>query len=257
LVRTILHPDPIKTVPYVVILAADLTAISVHLVAGTREPASGNVPSEHRTGLVPTRDRGSLLVVHNGGFLARHGGYAMKVGNDAFLSPRADACVVVLSDDGGVRIGPWSSLANEAAAAYAYRQTPPCLVQNGGVGPALSEAGRPKRWGGAENGDYEIRRSALGTGTGGRTLLYGLGEHVSPRALAEAMLAAGAVAAAELDVNWSYTRFFVYDATHGWAGPQPIDALIPKLPHAAGEYVTRPAERDFFYWARRPLPQVP
>ena len=183
----------------------------------------------------------------------------MKVGNDTFLTPRADACVVVMSDDGGVRIGPWSTLAKDAAAAYAYRQTPPCLVQDGDVNPALAAVGRPKAWGGAENGEYAIRRSALGLANGGRTLFYGLGEHVTPRALAEAMRAVGAVEAAELDVNWSYTRFFVYDPARASGASQPIDSLIPKLSHAGGEYVTRPAERDFFYWMRRQsaLPLAP
>ena len=54
------------------------------------------------------------------------------------------------------------------------------------------------------------------------------------------MLAAGAVAAAELDVNWSYTRFFVYDPRDATAGPDPVAPLIPKLRHAAGEYTEGP-----------------
>jgi hypothetical protein len=83
---------------------------------------------------------------------------------------------------------------------------------------------------------------------GGRTLIYGLGEWITPRALAEAMRAAGAVDAAELDVNWSYTRFFLFGPG---SPPEITDSLIPKLKHAPGQYVTKPAERDFFYLARR------
>ena len=93
----------------------------------------------------------------------------MKVGEDVFLSPQRDACVVVVSEDGGVRVGAWSALGSDAAAAYAYRQTPPCLVEKGTVNPTLLAEGRPKRWGAAEGGDYGFRRSAIGIATGGRT----------------------------------------------------------------------------------------
>jgi hypothetical protein len=160
---------------------------------------------------------------------------------------------VALYADGSVRIRTHRELVgHEGGDLLAYRQTPPCLVEQGAVLPALLGEEKPRRWGLSETGGVDIRRSALGLAEGGRTLLYGLGEWITPRALAEAMRAAGAVDVAELDVNWSYTRFFLYGpgASPG-APPQITEALIPKLKHAAGEYVTRPAERDFFYLARR------
>jgi hypothetical protein len=62
------------------------------------------------------------------------------------------------------------------------------------------------------------------------------------------MRAAGAVDAAELDVNWSFPRFLVYGPG---ASPEVTASLVPRLKVAPGEYVVKPSERDFFYLVRR------
>jgi hypothetical protein len=207
----------------------------------------------------------------NGGFMTRHGSWGMMIRSDVFLPAHDDGCTVALYADGAVRIRTHTELighpgpaghvggdpqtpgpAGAAADMIAYRQTPPCLVEQGAVSPALLGPDKPRRWGLSETGGVDIRRSALGVAEGGRTLLYGLGEWITPVELAEAMRAAGAVDAAELDVNWSYTRFLLYGpgASSG-APPQVTATLIPKIKHATGQYVTKPAERDFFYLVRR------
>jgi hypothetical protein len=158
--------------------------------------------------------------------------------------------------DGSVRIRTFAELAASVAEMTAYRQTPPCLVEQGAVNEALLGSGKPRRWGLSETGGVDIRRSALGVAEGGRTLLYGSGEWITPRALADAMRAAGAVHAAELDVNWSFTRFLLYgpSPTKG-AAPEVTATLVPKTKHAPGLYVVKPSERDFFYLVRRPSSQ--
>jgi hypothetical protein len=190
--------------------------------------------------------------------MTRHGSWGMMIRGDVFLPPHDDGCTVALLADGSVRVRTHAQLTmgapNPAAPSdlVAYRQTPPCLVEERAVNAALLGAEKPRRWGMSETGGLDIRRSALGLADGGRTLLYGLGEWITPRALAEAMLAAGAVSAAELDVNWSYTRFLLYGpgATPG-DPPEVTATLVPKLKHAPGQYVKKPADRDFFYLARR------
>jgi hypothetical protein len=252
LYRTLVHPDPTKTLVHVTLVAVDLHRVALRLVAGTREPLSATVPEAHRPGLVPAEDQPDLLAVMNGGFMTRHGTWGMKIGADLFLPPHDDGCTVALLAGGGVRIATYSALAGDAAGMLAYRQTPPCLVEERAVNPAFLGADKPRRWGMSETGGLEIRRSALGVADGGRTLIYGLGEGITPRALSEAMLAAGAVSAAELDVNWSYTRFFLYGPGASAKDPPEVTGtLIPRLKHAVGEYVRKPAERDFFYFARR------
>jgi hypothetical protein len=233
-------------------VAIDLTRVALRAVAGTRQPLSSTVPPEHRPGLVPQQDLADLVAVMNGGFMTRHGGWGMMVGGEVIAPPKDDGCTVALLADGSVRIATYAKLGVAPEALTAYRQTPPCLVEQGAVNDALLGGEKPRAWGMSETGGVTIRRSALGVAGGGRTLLYGLGESVTPRQMAEAMRAAGAVSAAELDVNWSYTRFFLYGPGPTPDSPPEVTAtLIPKLKHARGEYVKKPAERDFFYLVRR------
>jgi hypothetical protein len=248
--RTTVHPDRIKPHVYVAVVAIDLWRVGLRFVAGTDEPRSTTVPAERRPGLVPRTDWADLIAVMNGGFMTRHGTWGAMAGGEVLLPPHDDGCTVGLYADGSVRVRTHSVLAGSVSSMTAYRQTPPCLVEQGAVFPALLGDDKPRRWGLSPTGGVDIRRSALGVADGGRTLLYGLGEWTSPRALAEAMRAAGAVDAAELDVNWSFTRFLLYRPEGGGA-PEVAETLVPKTKHAPGQYVVKPAERDFFYLVRR------
>ncbi|MCC6551912.1 MAG: phosphodiester glycosidase family protein [Polyangiaceae bacterium] len=253
MLRTTLHPDRIKPHVYVAIVAVDLRRIDLRLVAGTLEPESTAVPSERRPGLVPAGDQPGLIAVFNGGFMARHGHYGMMLDGDTFVPPRPDACTVAFYRDGPLRIRTWTELAPTTAAMTmtAFRQTPPCLVEQGVLHPKLDPDPRPRKWGAAENGDTDIRRSALGLDATGQVLFYGLGEWVTAKMLADAMSAAGAASAAQLDINWSYTRFLFFGRPSPAEPLQVTSTLIPKIKHTKAGYVTNPSERDFFYLKRR------
>lgn len=250
IVRTTVHPHAIKGHVYAAVVAIDLRKIELKLVAGTDEPVSKSVPQERRPGLVSVEDHKDLRVVFNGGFMAKHGGFGMMLAGDTFVPPRPDACTVAMYRDGAIRIRSWSELAATAEAMHAWRQTPPCLIEQGALHPLLLSDPDARPWGAAENREREIRRSALGVDASGKVLFYGLGEWVSARMLAEAMKAVGSVDAAELDINWSYTRFLMYRQGEGGA-PEVADTLVPKIKHATGEYVKKPARRDFFYLKQR------
>lgn len=253
MVRATAHPHRIKPHVYVAIVAIDLQRVDLRLVAGTLEPeTTAAIPPERRTGLVPAADQPDLIAVFNGGFMARHGNYGMKVDGDLFLPPRPDACTVALYPDRSVRIQTWTELEPTAAQIAAFRQTPPCLIEHGALHPKIDDSVRPRKWSAAENGDTEIRRSALGLDASGRTLFFGLGEWVDARMLAESMRAAGAVNAAQLDINWSYTRFLLYGRPAPGEPLQVTSTLIPKIKHSAQGYVAKAAERDFFYLKRAP-----
>jgi len=254
MVRSTAHPHTIKRHVYVAVVAIDLTRVDLRLVAGTIEPESKTVPAERRTGLIPAADQADLIAVFNGGFMARHGKYGMMVDGDTFVPPRPDACTVALQRDGGLRIRTWTELAATAGTLAAYRQTPPCILSQGVLHPRLDPDPKPRLWSAAENGEVEIRRSALGLDASGRVLFFGLGEWVTVKALADAMKAAGAVDAAQLDVNWSYTRFLLFGRPTPQEPLQVVSTLIPKIKHTREGYVTNPSERDFFYLKRRPGP---
>ena len=81
----------------------------------------------------------------------------------------------------------------------------------------------------------------------GRTLFYGMGTEVGAEMLARGMQYAGAVAAAQLDINWSWTKFLLMGQPSADAPLQVTSTLIPLMVHARNGYVERSAARDFFY----------
>lgn len=246
--RTQLHPDPKRPFTAVAIVAMDLSAVELRLVAGTEEPKSQQVPRSQRSGLIPEEDHHDLLAVFNGGFKAMHGNYGMKIGDDVFLPPRDIGCTVMRKQDGTLDIRTFSEVKAEASALPWYRQTPPCLVENGEPNPGLLHEFN-KNWGAAVGGDTIIRRSAIGLSKDGKHLFYGLGESTTAQSIGRAMLAAGAHHAAQLDVNYIYPRFFLFE--HGATGPSLTAPLIPDLKYKPGEYALTSQQRDFFYIARK------
>lgn len=235
----------------VTLVAADLRRVELRLVAGTQEPKSTEVSPDRRPGLVPTAALPELIAVFNGGFMARHGQYGMRIDGDRFLAPRDEACAIARYHDGALRIAPWSALEPSEPTMAWYRQTPPCLLEGGRPNELFKT--RPKLWGGAENGDKEIRRSAIGLDSDGRTLFYAHGEWTTAEALTAGLAAAGVNDAAELDINWSYTRFLIYGAPAAAGEPPPVvETLVPKTKYLKSAYVSRPSDRDFFYLVRSP-----
>ncbi len=101
----------------------------------------------------------------------------------------------------------------------AYRQTPPCLVQQGKVNDTLEGGEYNRNWGSTVSGETVIRRSAIGLDKSGRVLFYGIGEACTAQALARAMRAVGAEDAAQLDVNYSYPRFLLFDKARAGRPP--------------------------------------
>jgi hypothetical protein len=251
LVRTMVHPDPSDHSMYAAIVAIDRRRVDLRFLAGTEEPKSTTVPREHRPGVIPEADHPDLLAVFNGGFMAKHGAWGMRIGADTFLPPKDEACTVAFVNDGSLRIRTWTTLAPALSTLTAYRQTPPCLLEQGTINPVLEADPRTRRWGSSETGETTIRRSALGLDATGKTLFYSLGEWITPRGLAAAMRAAGAVDVAELDVNWSYTRFLLYGPAKPGEAPEVSETLVPKIKHPTKGYVVKPSDRDFFYLVRR------
>jgi hypothetical protein len=249
LAKAVVHPDPKRGFAAVAVVAMDLRRTTLHLVAGTSEP-QGNVPQDRRPGLVPKDAAPDLIAAFNGGFKAMHGHYGMMLDGDTFVVPRDIACTVGLYRDGAIKIGTWRALKTDEAQMAGYRQTPPCLVEEGKINSAL-DAEYSKNWGATVSGETVIRRSAIGIDKAGTTLFYGFGEAVTAQALAHAMAAIGAENAAQLDVNYSYPRFLLYEPGDAGQAPHVDSALIPGIKFSKGEYVTDAAPRDFFYVTRK------
>ncbi len=246
LYRADVHPDKFQKHVFVTLMAFDRKRVELGLEAGTQEPDSQVVPTSQRTGLVPARLQSRLLTVFNGGFKAKHGSYGMMLRGDVYIPPKHDACTVALYADGRIRVQSWPGLAPEVGGMHAWRQAPPCLVEQGTSNPRLANEFRTRKWGAAQGGDREIRRSALALDESGRTLVYAFGDWITAGQLAEVLARAGMFDAAELDINWSYTRFYFIE--HPVGGPPKIaGSIIPKAKYNAKNYTSKFSYRDFFY----------
>jgi hypothetical protein len=251
MVKSLVHPDAKRSWAAIAVVAIDLKRVDLHVVAGTQEPSSDKVPAEHRPGIVPKEAFVDLLAAFNGGFKATHGHYGMMVDGETLLPPRDIGCTVALYKDGGVKIRTWTGVKDTEASMSAYRQTPPCLVQEGKVNNALEAGEYNRNWGATVSGETVIRRSAIGLDKTGRVLFYGLGEAVTAEALAHGMRAVGAEDAAQLDVNYSYPRFLLYEKPDGTQPPKVTSSLIPGIKYQRTEYTGGVELRDFFYLTRR------
>ncbi len=250
LAKSIVHPDKKRPFAAVAVVAMDLTRINLRLVAGTTEPLSEKVSLAERPGLVPTNEHADLIAVFNGGFKALHGQYGMMLDGKIFLPPRDIACTVGLYRDGTIRIRTWPQISATQSDMVAYRQTPPCLVEQDTLNNKLTES--TKNWGATVSGETVIRRSAIGIDASGKTLFYALGEAVTAQSLATAMKAVGARDAAQLDVNYAYPRFLFFDHPAA-AERRAVLSLVPHVDYRSGDYVREPSPRDFFYITRRSL----
>ena len=248
--KTLVHPDKRRSFAALAVVAADLRAFDLHLVAGTSEPVSQRLTLAQRPGRVPAEHVDRLFAVFNGGFKATHGQYGMMVGDVDLLPPRDIACTFALYRDGSYHIATWSVMKADREQLTYYRQTPPCLVEDGKVNEALSE--HAKGWGATVSGDTVIRRSAMGLSEDRKTLYYGLGEAMTAQALAVGMKAAGAHWVAELDVNYSYPRMLFYERPDPERLPIAATAIIPAIDFTRYDYVANASPRDFFYLTRSP-----
>jgi hypothetical protein len=251
--KTVIHPHPVSKWVTLTVAAIDLCHVSVQYVPGTADVKDTKTDPEQlpvTPGHVPEQDRDALLAVFNGGFKPHHGGWGMLVRSVQVVPPREDGCTVAITTDGAVRIGSWPNVAGALEDVRSYRQTPPCLLEQGALHPSL-RAYNERPWGGRDPKRKTRRRSAIGIDASGRILFYGVGEEAGPRDIANGMKAAGAISAAQLDINWSWTRFLLFGRPRPDAELEVTSTLIPQMVHRRKGYVVRSVARDFFYVTRR------
>jgi hypothetical protein len=246
LYTTLIHPHESSRFITLTLVAIDLTRVRIELMPGVDDVGKQQVP--FTPGLVPEHDHAGLVAAFNGGFMPQHGRWGMRVGETTLLAPRDPGCTIALLTDGSMQIRSWPALAASSAQLRALRQTPPCLLEQGEVHPDLL-AGRDRAWAGHTPGIVTRRRSALGLSEDGRTLLYALGVECSPKLLATGLRAAGARSAAQLDINWNWTRFLLFGG--GPKGKPRVSGTLAEVEHTKRDYVEAASKRDFFYIVRR------
>ena len=249
LYKTLLHPDINRSWAELFVVAVALDATQLHACAGTGEPkADPGTPAVARPGRVAPDDLPRLLAAFNGGFMAEHGHYGMRVNGVNLLKPRPKSCTVIGYENATVQIATWDTVDQTESRMRWFRQTPACMYENGTMHIGLRQP-ETRLWGATLDGDTVIRRSAIGLDESRRVLFVGISNNTTARALAEGMHHAGAVNVAQLDVNWSYPKFLLYRADD--KGDLVAQAPVDGFEFHPGEYVRKSAYRDFFYLTRK------
>lgn len=244
LYTTILRPHPIRNFVVVQFVAIDTTRLDLELILGTGEPEGTAMPKSKRPGLVASDRLSKLVAVLNGGFKKRHGQHGVGKDGEVAQEANADGCTFARLADGTFRIYPHTRMAPLLEGFRWWRQTPPCLLEDGKRNADTDNEFKAKKWGGAEDGKKEIRRSIIALGKDPRVLYFGIGDYINAPWLADGMVAAGFDNAAQLDINYSYTRFIMYQGS-----PEALTVsspLLTDLKAPRNEYWKDASERDFF-----------
>jgi len=254
MIKTFLHPDKQRSWSVVAVVAVDLSSLELHAVAGKYEPKSVGPEAKayERPAKIPESDFDDLVAAFNGGYKSTHGDYGMKVDGVVLQPPRALCCVVAKLKDGSYLIRDWDAVKDREPEMVWWRQTPICMYDEGKPHPALSMPSMG--WGASSvSKTTVIRRSAIGLDED-RTVAYiGIGNHVTGKAIAEALHHAGSQSVAQLDVNFSYPKFFTYrDAPAGDERQLVPVPLTDNFEFTDGQYVHDKSQRDFFYLTRKP-----
>ncbi len=251
--KTLLHPDKERGWAEVFVVAIDVKHVALHVVPGTQEPKADNPAGEkiERPAVIPEREHEELLAAFNGGFMTEHGGYGMKLDGVTIVTPKPKACTIAVYEDGDLRIAPWTELEADADKMLWFRQAPECMVHGNKLHPGILYLSGNRKWGATLDGETVIRRSAIGLNAARDVLYVSITNHTNARVLAEGMRHAGAVDVAQLDVNWSYPKFVLFEPKEP-GGPRKAVALASGFEFSEDEYIRKRARRDFFYLVRKP-----
>ncbi len=221
----------------VTLMRFDQQLLQLDLHAGRHDGGSkgwtyGNsVAASEAPGLVAAFNGGFKLTYKDTGFMANgHVARALKPG----------LASIVTYTDGSTDIGAWGhGVPSAAGSVFSVLQNQHLLVDHGRAAPNSSSC-ILLCWGGTINLVTDVARSGLGI-TAQRQLVWAAGEHLSPEALAQALIRAGAQRAIELDINPWWVAGYLY--LHHSRRPKPV----PLVPHQRGieGALLRPDTRDF------------
>lgn len=217
----------------------DQSLLRLHFAPGTADPGGpwswgGQIAPEVRPDLVAAFNGGFQMKDIAGGFL--HEGRTVKS-----LVPTEAATVIY--KDGRANVGLWGRDVDLNPDVVSVRQNLPLLVDGGQPVPS---AANPAAWGFSVAG-IATARSAVGVDANGG-LVVGMAR-VTPQGLAEAMVAAGAVRAMEMDINPDWVSFVLYEPNPDGspAGRRVMGTGGP------GALFLAPYSRDFFAATIKPV----
>ena len=178
---------------------------------------------------------------------AVNGGFKLTYTNVGFVSRghvaaplKAGLASLVTYSDGSTNIGSWhAGVPSARTPVFSVLQNQHLLVDHGLAAANVSSC-VIECWGGTIGLQTEVARSALGITASGQ-LVWAAGEHLSPSALASALIGAGAVRAIELDINPWWVAGYLYP--HRPSVTSHV-RLVPGQRGVAGAFF-KPYTRDF------------
>jgi hypothetical protein len=148
---------------------------------------------------------------------------------------------VVTYTDGTTDIGAWGhGVPHARRRVFSVLQNLRLLVQGGAVAPTVTSC-VIHCWGITITNRADVARSGLGITAAGQ-LVWAAGESLSPAALADSLLSAGAVQAIELDINPHWVAAYRY--TH-YERATTATPIVAGQQGVLGQFFT-PYSRDFF-----------
>lgn len=241
---TFIRPDPDRPYAFVTVVQLDMQRLQLHAVAGTKQPGG---PVQHvGPGVIPAdiQASGRVVAAFDGGFQYRDGQYGMIVGSQTYLPLQPNLATLVGYTDGQLRLVEYINQSLGSGIDF-VRQNCPILVQ-AGRNAVLDEVNK-KLWGRTLSTGMYTWRSGLGLTKSGN-LLFAVGNNLTPKTLAQALIMAGADSAMQLDINPGWVRFnFFSPDGHG----SYTSTTLTKGLHDGAQQYLHGYTKDFFYITAR------
>lgn len=215
------YVTPYLGAPQVAVAWINQSYARLSLFAGTSQPG-GTWPNE---GSIPQSLFPSLIGAFEGGFLFNqsNGGWYEAGSYGAPL--KVGAASIVNYTNGTIDVGSWGTDVTMAKDVYAVRQNLIPLVENSQVLPSANE--NPLiTWGYSLGNLLYTWRSGLGITSNG-ALIWAGGPGLSPEALGQVLVWAGAVRGMQLDMNpdWVNYSSYTYNPTTGISGRNLLNSM--------------------------------
>jgi hypothetical protein len=239
--KTFIRPDKSRPYALVGVLLLDQRRIRLHVVGGTIDP--GGDVGVKGPGTLADGDLKNLLAAWNGGFKGPHGGFGMVADGKTYRPLRNGLASVAVMKDGTIKMGEWGRTLSWDDNMVAVRQNAVLLVDNCEVSKRTTEGNDTWGYVQVNSSDFITWRSAIGLTKNG-DLVVASGNALSAASLAQALWAAGACTAMQLDINTPYVLTSLFF-------PQPDGSLeserfMDSMPGGAGRFL-KTQERDFMY----------
>ncbi len=245
--QSFVRTDRERTDTRVYVTLWDPRQVELHVVPGSQEPIGAG--GETGTGTIPRDPRALQRVAagFNGGFQAMHGEWGLSAEGVTLLPPKAWGATIMSLDDGSTGFGSWPNNVTATPPGIAeFRQNLTALVEDGAYNPF-----RRTFWGGnvpnSAPGDEHTCRTAVCLTREGY-VAYFWGDDLTPRSLADGLIAARCAYGVHLDMNGSNTGFEFFKITPDRA----TTALRRPLTSGEAEGAV-PSAPGFHYRARRML----